>query len=137
MSEQTLEQIKKFFLEYLPDVKKIIFNYPATILIFKNNEKSIVKHKDEDYNDPEKAVLFAYVKYKVKQHKQLTLRRNLWEICTKKSWKKKVADSFAKGGIVPKDKTIISIPTIGNECIFDKNTWKAISEKNSNKFFIQ
>jgi hypothetical protein len=50
-----------FMLDYLPDVKKIIHNYPATVLIFKNGLKSVVKCEQD--HDLEKAVLYAWVKH--------------------------------------------------------------------------
>lgn len=49
-----------FMLNYLPDVKKIIHNDPATILIFKDGSKSVVIREQE--HDLEKAILYAWVK---------------------------------------------------------------------------
>ena len=49
-----------FMLDYLPDVKKIIHNDPATVLIFKDGSKSVVKREQD--HDLEKAILYAWVK---------------------------------------------------------------------------
>jgi hypothetical protein len=50
-----------FMLNYLPDVKKIIHNYPATVLVFKDGSKSVVKC--EQKHDLEKAILYSWVKH--------------------------------------------------------------------------
>lgn len=56
--------LKSFIEKYrLDEIDKIIKNNPATIIIFKNGKKSIVKaHKGEVYN-LEKGICFALLKY--------------------------------------------------------------------------
>lgn len=44
--------------------EKVIFNNPATILIWKNGDKTIVKTMKEDKYDPMVGFLMAYFKYK-------------------------------------------------------------------------
>ena len=63
----TKQECQDFFLKYFPDVKKIIFNKRATIIIFKNGEKSVVQwYPISNDLDWEKGVLYAYAKYKIK-----------------------------------------------------------------------
>lgn len=46
-----------------PDVKKVIFNYPATIVLFEDGTKSVVKiDKDDTVWDPEHGLAMALVK---------------------------------------------------------------------------
>ena len=46
-----------------PDnIKKVIFNPPATIVIFKDDTKTVVKSHNEDF-DPEKGVLMALARH--------------------------------------------------------------------------
>lgn len=51
-----------FMLDYLPGVEKIKYNYPATILWFKNGGKVVVKHRDGK-RDLEKAILYGWIKH--------------------------------------------------------------------------
>lgn len=44
--------------------ERVIFNNPATILIWKNGEKTVVKTMKEDEYDPMIGFLMAYFKYK-------------------------------------------------------------------------
>lgn len=44
--------------------ERVIFNNPATILIWKNGDKTIVKTMKEDKYDPMVGFLMAYFKYK-------------------------------------------------------------------------
>ncbi|MCM1363425.1 MAG: hypothetical protein NC215_00375 [Ruminococcus sp.] len=46
---------------YLPRIKKVIFNYPATIVIWEDNTKTVVKVHDESF-DPEKGLAMAIAK---------------------------------------------------------------------------
>lgn len=45
----------------VPDIKKVIFNNPATIVIWSDNSKTIVKADKEDF-DPEKGLAMAITK---------------------------------------------------------------------------
>ncbi len=80
--EMKKEETINFMLDYLPGIKKIIYNEPATILVFKNGGKSIVKCQDDNEHDLEKAILFAYVKHAKKECKRrekqkIELRKDL------------------------------------------------------------
>lgn len=44
--------------------EKVIFNNPATILIWENGDKTVVKTMEEDKYDPMVGFLMAYFKYK-------------------------------------------------------------------------
>lgn len=44
------------------NIKKVIFNPPATIVIFKDDTKTVVKSHNEDF-DPEKGVLMALARH--------------------------------------------------------------------------
>ena len=47
---------------YIPKIKKVIFNYPATIIIWNDNSKTVVKVMEDDVWDPEKGLVMAYLK---------------------------------------------------------------------------
>lgn len=47
---------------YVPLIKKVIFNYPATIIIWNDNSKTVVKLMEGDTWDPEKGFAMAYLK---------------------------------------------------------------------------
>lgn len=46
----------------VPDIKKVIFNYPATIVIWRDGSKTVVKCQDGDIYDPEKGLAMAISK---------------------------------------------------------------------------
>ncbi len=46
----------------IPGIKKVIFNNPATIIIWEDNTKTVVKLMDGDCWDPEKGFIMAYMK---------------------------------------------------------------------------
>lgn len=48
-------------MHYFPDAKKVIFKGPATIVLWADKTKTVVKCMDGDTYDPEKAVLMAYL----------------------------------------------------------------------------
>ena len=95
----TEQECQDFFLKYFPVVKKIIFNKITTILIFKNGEKSVVQwdgNQDDFYFDREKAILYAYAKYKIKCFKDTKcFIKNITNICVKE----KLKSQFVTGGI--------------------------------------
>lgn len=47
----------------LGNIKEIIFNPPATIVIWKNGDKTVVKAQNNEEFDPEKGLAMALVKY--------------------------------------------------------------------------
>lgn len=47
---------------YIPDIKKVIFNDPATIVIWADGEKTIVKCQNGEPYDPEKGLAMAITK---------------------------------------------------------------------------
>lgn len=46
----------------VPDIKKVIFNYPATIVLWSDGSKTVVKCQDGDIYDPEKGLAMAISK---------------------------------------------------------------------------
>ena len=46
----------------VPDIKKVIFNYPATIVLWTDGSKTVVKCQDGDIYDPEKGLAMAISK---------------------------------------------------------------------------
>ena len=46
----------------VPDIKKVIFNYPATIVFWSDGSKTVVKCQDGDIYDPEKGLAMAISK---------------------------------------------------------------------------
>lgn len=47
---------------FLKNIKKVIFNCPATIIIWEDGTKTVVKLMDGDTWDPEKGFALAYLK---------------------------------------------------------------------------
>lgn len=47
---------------YIPDIKKVIFNDPATIVIWADGEKTVVKCQNNEPYDPEKGLAMAITK---------------------------------------------------------------------------
>lgn len=47
---------------YIPDIKKVIFNDPATIVIWADGEKTVVKCQNGEPYDPEKGLAMAITK---------------------------------------------------------------------------
>ena len=59
----TMEVAKMYWEKSnLPKIKKVIFNYPATIIIWEDKSKTVVKLMDGDTWDPEKGFAMAYLK---------------------------------------------------------------------------
>lgn len=51
-----------FFSNNIPEVKKVIFNDPATIVYWKDGTKTVVKCQEGDYFDSEKGFAMAFLK---------------------------------------------------------------------------
>lgn len=51
-----------FFSNNIPEVKKVIFNDPATIVYWKDETKTVVKCQEGDDFDPEKGFAMAFIK---------------------------------------------------------------------------
>ena len=51
-----------FPLDNIPEVKKVIFNDPATIVYWKDGTKTVVKCQNSDVFDPEKGFAMAFLK---------------------------------------------------------------------------
>ncbi len=47
---------------FAPSIKKVIFNYPATIVLWTDGSKTVVKCQDGDVYDPEKGLAMAISK---------------------------------------------------------------------------
>ena len=47
---------------FAPSIKKVIFNYPATIVLWSDGSKTVVKCQDGDIYDPEKGLAMAISK---------------------------------------------------------------------------
>ena len=56
------KRIRKYMLEWCPDIKDIIFSNPATICILKDGRKGVVKVQSDDRWNTEKGALYAYIK---------------------------------------------------------------------------
>lgn len=48
--------------QYLPEIKDVIFNDPATIIFWQDGDKTVVKAQDGDEFDPEKGLAMAIAK---------------------------------------------------------------------------
>ena len=53
---------KAFKTNYIPEIKNVIFNDPATIVFWEDGTKTVVKCQDGDEFDPEKGLAMAIVK---------------------------------------------------------------------------
>lgn len=49
-------------MNYIPEIKNVIFNDPATIVFWEDGTKTVVKCQDGDEFDPEKGLAMAIVK---------------------------------------------------------------------------
>lgn len=56
--ETMIYEVNKYF-----EIKKVIFNDPATIVLWKNGEKTVVKVQGDDEYDPEKGMAMAIAKH--------------------------------------------------------------------------
>lgn len=54
--------VKTAMLEWKINPKKVIFNGPATIVIWQDGTKTIVKKTEDDTDDREKAIMYAILK---------------------------------------------------------------------------
>ena len=54
--------MKAFKTNYIPEIKNVIFNDPATIVFWEDGSKTVVKCQDGDEFDPEKGLAMAIVK---------------------------------------------------------------------------
>ena len=54
--------IYKMSSSRIPEIKNVIFNYPATIVFWKDGTKTVVKCQDGDDFDPEKGLAMAIAK---------------------------------------------------------------------------
>lgn len=63
---------KQFTLE-IPEIDKVIFHAPATIILFKDGTKSVVKCSEHDEYDAEKGFAMALLKHICGRKKYKTL----------------------------------------------------------------
>lgn len=68
-------QFKSEFLAIpeLPEIDKVIFHAPATVIIFKDRTKSVVKCSEHDEYDPEKGFAMALLKHILGKKKYKTV----------------------------------------------------------------
>lgn len=57
----------------LPEIDKVIFHAPATVIIFKDGTKSVVKCSEHDEYDPEKGFAMALLKHALGKKKYKTV----------------------------------------------------------------
>lgn len=57
------ENMKEIFFKLGIEIKKVIFNDPATIVIWSNGDKTVVKCQPGDTFDKEKGIALAVTKY--------------------------------------------------------------------------
>ena len=60
--EHTLIARTKAAFYWVPEIKKVIFNDPATIVLWEDGTKTVVKAQDKDQFDKEKGLAMAIVK---------------------------------------------------------------------------
>ena len=86
------EQFKPFFKPYdvflIPKIKKVIFNPPATIVIWSDDSKTIVKCEKDDKFDPEIGLAMAIArKYFGSRHQMVKLVNQNCELTKKRQFK--------------------------------------------------
>lgn len=54
--------VSRVYSNSIPTIKKVIFNYPATIVLWSDGSKTVVKCQDGDIYDPEKGLAMAISK---------------------------------------------------------------------------
>lgn len=59
---KTMYGTKAFKTNYVPEIKNVIFNDPATIVFWEDGTKTVVKCQDGDEFDPEKGLAMAIAK---------------------------------------------------------------------------
>lgn len=60
--ERDNKSTRDFIQGYIYGPKKVIFNGPATIVIWNDNTKTIVKRREGEPDDKEKAVMYCIIK---------------------------------------------------------------------------
>ena len=58
----------------LMGIKKVIFNAPATIVLWNDGTKTVVKCSENDVFDPEKGLAFCFLKKLLGDHYYKTIR---------------------------------------------------------------
>lgn len=56
------EEASKMYREQIDKVKKVIFNYPATIILWDDGTKTVVRCGDDEKFDPEKGIAMCLLK---------------------------------------------------------------------------
>lgn len=56
------EEASKMYREQIDKVKKVIFNYPATIILWNDGTKTVVRCGDDEKFDPEKGIAMCLLK---------------------------------------------------------------------------
>ena len=59
--ENITMKVGTLYMTEIPKIKKVIFNYPATIIIWSDKTKTVVKCRAADTWDPEKGFAMAYL----------------------------------------------------------------------------
>ena len=59
--EDITMKVGTLYMTEIPKIKKVIFNYPATIIIWSDKTKTVVKCRAADTWDPEKGFAMAYL----------------------------------------------------------------------------
>ena len=64
------------YFSFVPKIKKVIVNDPATIILWEDGEKTVVKCGENDTFDAEKGIAMAYIKRVMFDNK--TTQMNKW-----------------------------------------------------------
>lgn len=68
------------YYRHLPHIKKVIFNNPATIVLWDDGSKTVVKKSEKDAWDPEKGLAMAIVKKLFTRNQFLKMiPKEVWE----------------------------------------------------------
>lgn len=74
--------ITKNELHFIPNIKNVIYNPPATIIFWEDGTKTVVKCQDDDTYDKERGFMMALIKklYNGSKFNDI-LRKWVWENC--------------------------------------------------------
>lgn len=88
---------------FLPEIEDVIFNPPATIVLWKDKSKTVVKTQNGEHYDPEKGLAMCILKKVYGNKGRYFNNISKW---TDKYWKKKEAEEEAKYREMLREETV-------------------------------
>ena len=118
----------------LPKIEKVIFNNPATIVIWADDTKTVVKAQNDELFDPEKGLAMAITKKALGNEGNYfdTIKKHVTEYQDSVAVKKLTVDISASSGfkdamdVLQKAAAIRVVPAIRKESVNARNTLEAV-----------